>query len=447
MQGFFIKSPPLHLFSNQTSWKRRHFVLSKSSKDGYLLKYHKGQHKKGSIEISESSEIEIGIGDSEKMAAVKRMFKCQPTEVMTIKTEERTYYLIGTDSKEIEKWANFLFAACKEKETNTWQTPNQIATQQVSRHRSQSSPAYFNKDTSAIDTDNLHKGNENEEILVDKKRPNSDPSPQEPTEKNPIYEIPRKIGPRQRYLLSNHCVYEEQTKGKSEKEEEEESENPYYASPRSIQAELDHTIAEQNNPVKNLSSNDSDGAKSGAYMSMKKLVIKEKIQSTCTSDELVTIPRKQENSKDLIRATSTQQLTESNTRAKEFLPENKTKQLTVVQLSILLNKITDDSQLEEVDIFLPPNDAISCLTLTEAIGRICVSQWKSPHHLNCIFHHGDHITAVNDLHVTSIEEVYLFIKRSTRKEVKLTVRRLPDSETFHVKGYICREKEQGKNSS
>ncbi|KAF7253515.1 Pleckstrin-likey domain-containing family S member 1 [Varanus komodoensis] len=95
--GFFIKSPPLHLFSNQISWKKRYFILSKSSKNGYVLKYLKGRQMKGYIEINENSEIEIGIGDTEKLTAVKKMFKCQPTEVMTIRTESRDFYLIGQD--------------------------------------------------------------------------------------------------------------------------------------------------------------------------------------------------------------------------------------------------------------------------------------------------------------------------------------------------------------
>ncbi|XP_077205920.1 pleckstrin homology domain-containing family S member 1 [Paroedura picta] len=412
-QGFFIKSPPLHLFGNQSSWKRRHFILSKSS-NGYLLKYHKGQHNKGCIEINESSEIEIGIGVPDRMAAVKKMFKCQVSEVMTIKTEERVYYLIGTDSKDVEEWADFLFAACKQKQTNTWQTLDEAPLQTTSRNRSQTSPAFLNE----------YESNEYEELFPDKKRPISYPI----SEEHP-YESPRKCIARQRQLPSNHGVGEEQKKGKSEKEEEEKSEQPYYATPRSVLAELDHVIAECNNPVENPSPNDSNGDQAGVYMPMKNLMIKEKIQPVHTSAELVTSPRSQKNNTEL-KGDLGSQRAKSNARNNEPSPENRTKHLTVVQLSRLLNKITDDSQLEEVNILLPQNDAIDCLTFTEAIGRVCVSQWKAPHHLNCIFHHGDHILAVNDLHVTNIDEVLFFIKRSTGKEVKLTVRRLPDSKCF-----------------
>ncbi|KAH0623738.1 hypothetical protein JD844_006831 [Phrynosoma platyrhinos] len=57
--GFFIKSPPAHLFTNQTSWKKRYFILSKTSKNGYVLRYLKGQQLKGYIEINEYVSYDI----------------------------------------------------------------------------------------------------------------------------------------------------------------------------------------------------------------------------------------------------------------------------------------------------------------------------------------------------------------------------------------------------
>lgn len=49
-----------------------------------------------------------------------------------------------------------------------------------------------------------------------------------------------------------------------------------------------------------------------------------------------------------------------------------------------------------------------------------VSQWAGPCRLGCLFNHGDHIVAVNDLQPQDVEEAYFFISRSTRKEVSLT---------------------------
>ncbi|KFW06452.1 Pleckstrin homology domain-containing family S member 1, partial [Eurypyga helias] len=101
------------------------------------------------------------------------------------------------------------------------------------------------------------------------------------------------------------------------------------------------------------------------------------------------------------------------------------------------SQVTDEAQLQKLDIFVPLADINSYLKLTEAAGQICVSQWTGPSRLGCLFNHGDHIVAVNDLQPQDVEEARFFISRSTRKEVKLTVCRIPDSDTFHVKGCSC----------
>ncbi|NXP70084.1 PKHS1 protein, partial [Ramphastos sulfuratus] len=66
-----------------------------------------------------------------------------------------------------------------------------------------------------------------------------------------------------------------------------------------------------------------------------------------------------------------------------------------------------------------------------------VSHWVGPCRLGCLFNHGDQIVAVNDLQPQDVEEAYFFISRSTRKEVKLTICRIPHSDIFHVEGCSC----------
>ncbi|PNI81679.1 PLEKHS1 isoform 1 [Pan troglodytes] len=103
--------------------------------------------------------------------------------------------------------------------------------------------------------------------------------------------------------------------------------------------------------------------------------------------------------------------------------------------------IPDESQVEKLNVFLSPPDVINYLALTEAAGRICVSQWEGPPRLGCIFFHGDHLLAVNDLKPQSLEEVSLFLTRSIQKEkLKLTIGRIPNSETFHAASCTCPSK-------
>ncbi|EPY82177.1 PH domain-containing protein [Camelus ferus] len=106
--------------------------------------------------------------------------------------------------------------------------------------------------------------------------------------------------------------------------------------------------------------------------------------------------------------------------------------------------IPDESQVEELNVFLSPHDIVNYLAVREAAGRICVSQWNGPLRLGCLFFHGDHLLAVNDLKPHSLEEFSLFLSRSTQREkVKLTVGRIPNSEQFHAAACTCFLKDQG----
>ncbi|XP_034988801.2 pleckstrin homology domain-containing family S member 1 isoform X1 [Zootoca vivipara] len=416
--GFFIKSPPPHLFSNQNSWKRRHFILSKSGKNEYVLRYLKGAHLKGYIEINETSEIEIGIGDPEKMTVVKKMFKCKPAEVMTIRTENRVFYLIGSDSKDVEDWATFLFSTSRETKKPEM------------RGRSKSSPACLDELAADIIKKELCPGNEYEDIgtSISKKRPSSEPitqeSSQEASQEAPVYESLT-------VLQIQHLTNRQQSEEKSEMEE-------YYACPKSILAVLNDTqdkfstTEETTNPDKEKVDEPEEYMSMGCIVSG---VAEVKIEPT--NNELMTLPEGQEDSMNL-------QVIENKPLKPTPLPRTwkpektpKLSVLSVVQLSIILSKVRDDCKLEEVDILLPRSDFTNCLTLVKAAGRICVSQWKDLHRLGCIFHQGDYIVAVNDLHAKSIDEMSLFITRSTRKEVKLTVCRLPDSKILHAQGCKC----------
>lgn len=109
-----------------------------------------------------------------------------------------------------------------------------------------------------------------------------------------------------------------------------------------------------------------------------------------------------------------------------------------------VSNIPDESHLETLNVFLSPPDVINYLALVEAAGRICVARWEGPPRLGCVFCHGDHILAVNDLKPQSLEEVSLFLTRSIQKEkIKLSIGRIPNSEKFHAVACTCLLKHQG----
>ncbi|XP_077039687.1 pleckstrin homology domain-containing family S member 1 [Agelaius phoeniceus] len=435
--GFLIKSPPLQLFSSQNSWKRRLFVLSKSSTGNYILKYLKGQHVKGSIAVDQIISIQVGISNAEIMETVRKMFKCLPEQVMSISTGNRCYYLIGDSRQEIDDWVTLISSVCREDKRSGCCPQNQDPPNPEVKSRTSSLPLFLSSVgvASFPDRQSYQKENGSSE---DKNRPYSDPGPHQAqcdSSRGVCPSLDKILGGSEENLLLSDP--EENTK----KDEED-----YYQTPSSVLAKCTTEIskpdptAESDVPVQEKPEQNSP-VKENIYMSMKSIkLLDETCQLTCRRDGLPSPPKCQSNSaspRDL-EADKGTQFPESSTSLQPTLQRRQSSlPLSVVHLSILLSQVTDEMQLQKLDIFVPLADINNYLKLTEAAGRICVSQWAGPLRLGCLFNHGDHVVAVNDLQPQGVEEAYLFISRSMRKEVKLTVCRIPHSDTFHAKGCSC----------
>ncbi|KAK1333462.1 hypothetical protein QTO34_005846, partial [Cnephaeus nilssonii] len=381
-QDYFIKSPPPQLFSSAPSWKKRFFVLSRSGEKVFSLSYYKDHHHRGSIQIDGNSSVDVGISSHEKMRSVQKMFKCHPDEVMSIRTTGREYFLIGSDREKIKDWVSFMSSFCR-------------------------------------DLKAARQNAEQETLSLAAKRPSSDPSPLlgysstsatigSTTSRNTLPDMhlmeTSSLGLRQAHLL--HDFLPETTQ-----DTEEES---HYISPRSILLELDNIIAssESGEPIELGNPDQVSERLERHYMSMKSCLFKETTDESANSKEesqaLPETPNRRLH------------LQEQGSRSDSCLPPAKTEaqtmngkkgstSLTVVQLSILIN----------------------------------VAAWKGPPRLGCLFFHGDHLLAVNDLKPHSLDEVSLFLSRSIQKEkVKLTIGRIPNSEKFHAIDCTCALKYQ-----
>ncbi|XP_009276157.1 PREDICTED: pleckstrin homology domain-containing family S member 1 [Aptenodytes forsteri] len=436
--GFLIKSPPLQLFGSQNSWKRRFFILSKSSNDNYVLKYLKGQNIKGCIAVDQIINIKVGISNSEIMETVRKMFKCLPEEVMSISTGNRCYYLIGSSRQEIEDWVTVISSVCREAKRGGCCPQNQDLPNPEVRSRHSSLPLLLN----FVDTISFPKNQSYQKEngpSEDKNRPNSDPGPHQARCDSPRGFFPslqdKNLGKSEENLLSSDTD-----------EDIKKDEEDYYQTPSNILAKCATEVSKpdptaksdvpvQEKPVL------KNPVKENIYMSMKSLtLLDESCQLMCRRDGLLSPPKRQDNSAcpRELEANRDIKLPESSTSQQPTLQRRQNSlPLSVVQLSVLLSQVTDETQLQKLDIFIPLADINSYLKLNEAAGQICVSQWTGPCRLGCLFSHGDHIVAVNDLQPQNVEEAYFFISRSTRKQVKLTVCRIPHSDIFHVKGCSC----------
>ncbi|KAM6184779.1 pleckstrin homology domain-containing family S member 1 [Rhynchocyon petersi] len=408
-QDYFIKSPPPQLFSSN-SWKKRFFILSRSRETGFNLSYYKDHSQRGTIEIDQNSSVEVGISTPEKMQSVQKMFRCHPEEVMSIRTTNRDYFLIGHDREKIKDWVSFLSPFCR-----SLKAANQ---------------------------------NAQESLPLGDKRPTSDPSPL-PSLSSPLEAVGSTSS---RTSLPNMHFMEKHSPGfrqaplphdiLSETTQDTEEEH-YYISPRSVLLELDKII-NANDPEESVEPVDPIKPFKGTeclYVPMKSCIFKETShQSAESKEEAQALPEFEEEGQHPQEESSENEscLSPTSSEAKPGKDQQGSASLTVVQLSILINNIPEECQVETVDVFLSPPDVTDYLALVEAAGRICVSQWLGPPRLGCLFCHGDHLLAVNDLHPHSLEEVSLFLSRSIQKEkVKLTIGRIPDSETFHATDCAC----------
>ncbi|XP_054238641.1 pleckstrin homology domain-containing family S member 1 [Indicator indicator] len=428
--GFLIKSPPLQLFSSQNSWKRRFFILSKSSKGNYILKYLKGQNIKGSIAVDQIINVGVGISNSEIMETVRKMFKCLPEQVMSISTGNRCYYLIGNSRQETEDWVTVLSSACGEAKRGGWCPQNQDLPDAEARSRPSSLPLFLNSvdTTSFMERQSYQKENGSSE---DKSRPNSDPGPHQAQ-----CDSSRGIFPS----VDKHLGKSEENQLSSDTDEDiKKDEEDYYQTPSSILAKC---TSEASRPDPTAGPDvlvQENSVKENIYMPMKSLrLLDESCQLMCRHGGLPSPHKCQDSSPRDLEANRELKFPESCSSQQPTLQRKQTSvPLSVVQLSVLLSQVTDETQLQKLDIFIPLVDINSYLKLTEAAGHVCVSHWSGPCRLGCLFNHGDRIVAVNDLQPWDVEEAYFFISRSTRKEVKLTICRIPHSDIFHVKGCSC----------
>ncbi|NXY42058.1 PKHS1 protein, partial [Ceuthmochares aereus] len=341
-RGFLIKSPPPHLFSSQSSWKKRFFILSKSRKGNYILKYLKGQNLKGSIDVDKIINIEVGISNSETMEMVRKMFKCLPEQVMSLSTGNRCYYLIGSSRQEIEDWVAVISSVRREAERSG--CCPEVTTEGVlvfSSHKVVYKwPIWRKLDASEAPL-------EQNDPSEDKNRPNSDPGPNQAPCDSPRGVFPSLMSRRnQTARLVQSAEEGVKNLGRSEEnllslvadEDVKKGKDDYYQTPSSVLAKVVYHC-----------------------------------QLTCRCDGLLNPPKHQDSDacpRDL-KENRDLKLPESSTSQQPTLQRRQNSlPLSVVRLTILLSQITDETQLQKLDIFVPLADINSYLKLTEAAGQI-----------------------------------------------------------------------------
>nr|XP_055031983.1 pleckstrin homology domain-containing family S member 1-like isoform X3 [Misgurnus anguillicaudatus] len=144
--GYLYKSPPAVFIKNLISWKRRLFVLVKTSDSNFELRYYRNNEKKTlikSIDVSTITELDCP-KEHPFTEWICKAFKCNPSYVLFMKAEnpkdkvQREYFFIGETSEEADGWFNALLQVQKYNKYSTDSEP-QNTTKLYSRQISSTS--------------------------------------------------------------------------------------------------------------------------------------------------------------------------------------------------------------------------------------------------------------------------------------------------------------------
>lgn len=402
--GYFIKSPPEQHFKTEKSWKKRYFVLFEISEQEYQLLYYKNEKKQdrqcGEILFSQIAVLYLRPQKHPKWPWIQKTFGCLPSHVLYIGTNGRDFYLIGEESKEVEKWFSKLIEIkdkCPQRVKSSKDSSNGCTTSEVNprEHPIRKNPSL---DVEKQDM-KIRSNSDPSSNVVGKERKkatdeeNSQKRVSEPL--HAIYDFPAAFLPPPR---------DARTHGGSRRT----SLDSLYESMRGIRYNGQEVRAEDLEVEVATNSTMMKSVEEAFHKLKTQVYVHEELTSTDSEDTQPASNRSSSSSEN--RSTSPIDMLD-NPNVRTVDKQSSTESL-------------NDASLEEKNIKVKRADLKKHLSLTEVHGKPSVSGWTGQPQSVCRFLRGDQILAINDIHAGSVEEFNMYLSRSLKSEVKVTILRL-----------------------